>query len=165
MCLLQTPAQRRCNAKLEQCAVAAGPGRGFKAQRIVRQVVREGGEGDDTPRSDTSGQGGGDDEDDDNESAILSESDSDTEEAVLKRRSEVERQMKKNFRAFMATSKGDEWLLPDTGLVELVVVYRPQRTKKWQAVRGLGSDWLVCNVVASPLASLCDRRRATECRR
>ena len=99
------------------------------------------------------------------QSAILSESDSDTEEAVLKRRSEVERQMKKNFRAFMATSKGDEWLLPDTGLVELVVVYRPQRTKKWQAVRGLGSGRLVCNAAASPLVSLCGRRRATECRR
>ena len=58
-----------------------------------------------------------------------------------------------------------KWLLPDTGLVELVVVYRPQRTKKWQAVRGLGSGRLVCNAAASPLVSLCGRRRATECRR
>lgn len=53
-----------------------------------------------------------------------------------KRQAAVVSAMKKTFRAFMADAKGVEWHLPETGLVELVVTYRPQRTKKWQAVRG-----------------------------
>jgi len=51
------------------------------------------------------------------------------------RREAVEKAMKKNFRAFMGDEQGKEWELPEKGLVELVVTFRPQRVKKWQAVR------------------------------
>lgn len=59
-----------------QCAVSAGPGRGYKPKRIVRQVVSE------IPETIKEETNGGDDDDEVDEDDILSESDSESEEAV-----------------------------------------------------------------------------------